>query len=716
MCSSVPYTQAQWDHFQQGLEIGQELHPSCVAAEDWQTESCSTPEDAVFSDPLLESMTWLYDMIHIEPVWQEGLLGKGIHVRVNDVGGVEGEHAEFDDRFDVQNSCANYSPPTDGTVLPSVAQHGTGVASMVLGGANNEQCAVGIAPEATLSACTLPSVANPSIYAEILQFKLEAMDISVNSWSLDSCVQKEQIARERRKGRQLQGETCPFSNELSNSPCIACGTSLSTMTDVAQLSDECRFSIAEYCIARFEVDPEACAEFFSVFAECDYDSTMTQEELQSLERGVLEGRQGKGVVFVMSAGNNHVYGDSTNGQKWINTRFTISVGAVDKNGKHASYSATGSSLLVTAPGGDLDHLTNNIVARNGGGCHDISAGTSFSSPVVAGVVGLMLEANPNLHWRDVQGILASTSVQVDPEDDSWVTNAAGFHHSYKYGFGLVHAQAAVEAAKSWDSWPQELLVVKQSPRINLLVPEGEEDPGSTSLVVDTGVDNFETESVVVLLSLEHPSRGDLSITLTSPEGTESILHFSPRPENKHLDRSSYWEMMTVRNWGENPNGGWTLSLKDTKAGNLADECVDIPWSYILDATPEVPTGAKVTCSSVERSGTCFGGQATNPDIGLLQDINLLSPLQACCACGGGVAPTEQTKLDSWTLAVFGRAKEAEVEDSTTDNPPSSGSDTAEQPENGNGDNSDGKSGAAQSATGLLWALVVCVVVFAIECP
>ena len=44
-------------------------------------------------------------------------------------------------------------------------------------------------------------------------------------------------------------------------------------------------------------------------------------------------------------------------------------------------------------------------------CNYVSSfnGTSSAAPSVAGVVALMLEANPNLTWRDVKHILATTA-------------------------------------------------------------------------------------------------------------------------------------------------------------------------------------------------------------------------------------------------------------------------------------------------------------------
>ena len=98
------------------------------------------------------------------------------------------------------------------------------------------------------------------------------------------------------------------------------------------------------------------------------------------------------------------------------------------------------------------------MAQPNGVCRNVGVGTSYAAPVVTGVIALMLEANPALTWRDVQGILATTASQTNPTDASWVTNGAGLTHSGKYGFGLVDAHAAVRAAVAWQNYPSEQLL------------------------------------------------------------------------------------------------------------------------------------------------------------------------------------------------------------------------------------------------------------------
>ena len=81
---------------------------------------------------------------------------------------------------------------------------------------------------------------------------------------------------------------------------------------------------------------------------------------------------------------------------------------------------------------------------------------SSAAPLVSGIVALMLDANPNLSWRDVKYVLAQSATQNDPNDADWTTNGAGLSINHKYGFGAVDASAAVDAALSWKNLPDEV--------------------------------------------------------------------------------------------------------------------------------------------------------------------------------------------------------------------------------------------------------------------
>ena len=80
----------------------------------------------------------------------------------------------------------------------------------------------------------------------------------------------------------------------------------------------------------------------------------------------------------------------------------------------------------------------------------------YAAPLVSGVVALVLEANPSLTWRDVQGPRRDARTNFTDEDDEagqWTTNAAGVKRPS--GFGLVDALAATTAATTWTTWARK---------------------------------------------------------------------------------------------------------------------------------------------------------------------------------------------------------------------------------------------------------------------
>jgi hypothetical protein len=129
----------------------------------------------------------------------------------------------------------------------------------------------------------------------------------------------------------------------------------------------------------------------------------------------------------------------------------------------------------------------------------------------------MIEANPYLTWRDVQYIFAKTSRMINPDDDDWVINRAGYHHSHRYGFGLIDAHAAVIEADSWDR-VGAVRVHKQTDRAKATIERGGSVVRSIKIALAAAL-----ESVQVILTAKHPYSTDLRITLTSPANTTSIL-------------------------------------------------------------------------------------------------------------------------------------------------------------------------------------------------
>lgn len=92
-----------------------------------------------------------------------------------------------------------------------------------------------------------------------------------------------------------------------------------------------------------------------------------------------------------------------------------------------------------------------IVATDpGGGCTTQFFGTSAAAPVAAGAIALVLEANPELTYRDVMHIIARTARIPNLEEaEDWIINGAGFHVSDKFGFGVLDVGQMVALAQNW---------------------------------------------------------------------------------------------------------------------------------------------------------------------------------------------------------------------------------------------------------------------------
>jgi len=182
-------------------------------------------------------------------------------------------------------------------------------------------------------------------------------------------------------------------------------------------------------------------------------------------------------------------------------------------------------MLITAPssGSVVGITTTDLLGTDGYDSTDCTAdfgGTSSATPLVAGVVALILEANPKLTWRDVQYVLATTADQNDQNDTDWTTNGAGLHINHKYGFGRVNAIGAVKAALS--HVPVAPVYAHQTNlNVNQKIPDNSTDGIWSTIQISD--DTITVEHVEVILNIQHPAAGDLSVILQSPSGTQSVL-------------------------------------------------------------------------------------------------------------------------------------------------------------------------------------------------
>jgi subtilisin-like proprotein convertase family protein len=322
-----------------------------------------------------------------------------------------------------------------------------------------------------------------------------------------------------------------------------------------------------------------------------YDSQFNGVQAEAsalLQEMVEQGRDGLGTIFVKSAGNGRGQDDNAN-FSFTNSHFgSVTVAAVLRDGTVSGYSTEGAALLVSAFGGPVPGDVVTTDRRGGKGYDDTDYtsgfnGTSAAGPMVAGIVALMLQANPDLGYRDVMQILAATArhtgtaIGQAPTGDerySWDFNGAanwnggGMHFSEDYGFGLVDALAAVRLAESWSQQNTAANLVERRATANDFTdPADILDNGSVSVnfTVAAGVT---VEQVAINLGISHTHTGDLRMTLTSPDGTVSEL-LRNNGGNADIPNNGRFDVSLTSNMfrGEDSGGVWTLTISDTASGD-----------------------------------------------------------------------------------------------------------------------------------------------------
>ena len=310
--------------------------------------------------------------------------------------------------------------------------------------------------------------------------------------------------------------------------------------------------------------------------------------------------------------------------------YTISVAALNALDEPSSYSSSGSGIWVSGYGGEFGYNTDEgwnlssdsrflkaavmstdrsrcshgyvgpdsydqstSVPRNefqswhnphpeNPDCNYTSAynGTSAAAPTVSGVVALLLDQNENLTWRDVKHILASSSRIVNADDSydyrgvnqyKWTTNAAGYSHHNRYGFGAINSYdaavfAATHEAGSLGSFVQtdfigtETSLTIEDSTIYSTAIALSKPPESEGIV----------EYIQFLFTLNHAAPHTVGISLLSPSGTEiTIVNPYHNGRTNPYDDETFSEptyrpliIGVAGFYGESMDGDWTVKIAD----------------------------------------------------------------------------------------------------------------------------------------------------------
>jgi hypothetical protein len=352
---------------------------------------------------------------------------------------------------------------------------------------------------------------------------------------------------------------------------------------------------------------------------------ISDDYLAQLESTITTGRGGKGSLLAKSAGNDYTVRFNATTRRVGNsgfdgdntTPFTVIAAALNAKGSASSYSSPGANIWISTFGGEFGDTdpalvttdrsscdkgyaektnTTNSFEKGGDGntdCNYTSAfnGTSSASPEAAGVIALLLEANPDLTWRQIKHILAATALKVDAATTSytnpyvasptghtweqgWVTNAALFHFHNRYGFGLVQTDAAVAMAKaappSLGTFRRTLNTDGTWMHVRGPFTRAIPDNSATGVTDTVAVtQNYSIEAVQIRVKATHANIGQIGWELTSPAGTKSIVI----PINNALDGLANFTgdtFLTNAFYGESSAGTWTLKAIDGRTGTTGN--------------------------------------------------------------------------------------------------------------------------------------------------
>ncbi|XP_053228322.1 proprotein convertase subtilisin/kexin type 4-like isoform X2 [Podarcis raffonei] len=222
---------------------------------------------------------------------------------------------------------------------------------------------------------------------------------------------------------------------------------------------------------------------------------------EAFHKGIINGRQGLGSLFVWASGNGGLRSDNCNCDGYTNSIYTLSVGSTTERGRVPWYNEACASTLTTTYSSGAKGEKQIVTTDLRHTCTSGHTGTSASAPLAAGMISLALEANPALTWRDMQHIVVRASRPAHLQADDWAVNGVGRKVSHYYGYGLLDAGRLVDLAKRWNT--------------------------------------------------------------TGPQRKCSIrIIYKPLPHDTSREGYRDWSFMSTHYWDENPWGVWSLLLEN----------------------------------------------------------------------------------------------------------------------------------------------------------
>ncbi|CAC5424798.1 FURIN [Mytilus coruscus] len=320
--------------------------------------------------------------------------------------------------------------------------------------------------------------------------------------------------------------------------------------------------------------------------------------------GVTNGRNGKGAIYIWSAGNGGTT-DNCNGDGYVNSIYTVAISSATI-GQNAWYSEVCAPALAVTYGGSVNDRYLTTITTESGCTSDGIEGTSYAAPLEYRNMLLFFntEAKPTKFFRIYLTLISSLKLEDisttnslnDTYYSDWSVNGANKEFSQILGFGLMDADAMVSYGKIWITVPTQ-----QTCTTSILSSSfGTTFPIIYTITVTSGdcpSINY-LEHVVAHITFSYSSlRGVTQLYLISPSGTRShLLHYRFQDAVDNTAAGSLtWDFMSVHFWKENLIGEWGLEISP----NLTSVTVALDtWSLTFygtttDPWPEATTTAEI---------------------------------------------------------------------------------------------------------------------------
>jgi subtilisin-like proprotein convertase family protein len=347
---------------------------------------------------------------------------------------------------------------------------------------------------------------------------------------------------------------------------------------------------------------------------------------------VQTGRDGKGTPVFVATGNDFL---SSIGFP-ASVPEAIAVGASTNLGKRSAYSNYGQGLDFVAPssGGTRGIFTTdvsfpgrgfNVGTMNAGDAEGLYTnsfgGTSSATPLASGIAALILSLNKELSWEDVRRYMRNTADKIDQENGNYVNG-----YSLEYGYGRVNAYRALDAVmEDMDNGGGTGPIITREVSPSLAIP----DEDLNGIISSIGIDeDGAIESIEeVFVNISHTYRGDLLVSLISPNNISINLHQGQgggaenliasyndgtTPTLQQLEGTGIrgnWLLRVIDRWAEDTGrlDSWGLKIR-TKSNVLRESAA--PGLHIPDDGPQGVT-----------STINFSAQGTVKDITIRVDIS-----------------------------------------------------------------------------------------------